>query len=63
MKLRNWNRFSAGTTPILIGIFFLGSVQILFIGLIGEYVGAILKKLKKQMPVIEKETINFEDDE
>lgn len=63
MKLRNWNQFSAGTTPMLIGIFFLGSVQILFIGLIGEYVGAIWKKLKKQMPVIEKETINFEDDE
>lgn len=61
MKLRNWDQFSAGTAPMLIGVFFLGSVQILFIGLIGEYIGAILKKLTKQMPVIEKELINFED--
>ena len=63
MKLKYWNRFSTGIAPMLIGIFFLGSVQILFIGLIGEYIGAILRKLTKQMPVIEKELINFEENE
>ena len=62
MKFKYWDQFSMGTAPMLIGIFFLGSVQILFIGLIGEYVGAILKKLTKQMPVIEKELINFDID-
>ena len=46
---------------MLIGMFFLGSVQLLFIGLVGEYVGEILKKVTKQLPVIEKEKINFED--
>lgn len=61
MKLIYWDQFSIGIAPMLIGVFFLGSIQILFIGLVGEYVGAILKKLTKQMPVIEKELINFDD--
>ena len=61
LKLIYWNRFSAGMAPMLIGMFFLGSVQLLFIGLVGEYVGEILKKVTKQLPVIEKEKINFED--
>jgi polyisoprenyl-phosphate glycosyltransferase len=60
-KLIYFNSFSAGIAPIVIGIFFLGSIQILFIGLIGEYVGAIHKKLTKTPPVIEKELINLED--
>ncbi|WP_122642469.1 glycosyltransferase family 2 protein [Luxibacter massiliensis] len=60
MKLLHWNQFSIGTAPMLIGVFFLGSVQIVFIGLVGEYVGAISRKLTKQMPVIEKELINFD---
>lgn len=63
LKLIYWNRFSAGTAPMLIGIFFIGSVQVLFIGLVGEYVGTILKRVTKQLPVIEKELINFEDDD
>lgn len=63
LKFRYWNQFSMGTAPMLIGMFFLGSVQILFIGLVGEYVGAILKKLTKQMPVIERELLNFDMDE
>jgi hypothetical protein len=41
-------------------MFFLGSIQILFIGLLGEYIGAILRKLTKVPPVIEKELINFD---
>lgn len=60
MKLLHWNQFSIGTAPMLIGVFFLGSVQIVFIGLVGEYVGAISRKMTKQMPVIEKELINFD---
>ena len=48
---------------MVIGMFFLGSVQLLFIGLVGEYVGAVLRKVTKQLPVIEKELINFDDEQ
>ncbi|MBF4377153.1 glycosyltransferase, partial [Vibrio anguillarum] len=49
-----------GTAPIIIGMFFLGSVQIFFIGLVGEYVGHLVAKLSKFPLVIEKERINFD---
>lgn len=58
-KLLYWNRFEAGLAPIVIGIFFLGSVQLFFIGLLGEYVGAIHTQVKQRPLVIEKERINF----
>jgi polyisoprenyl-phosphate glycosyltransferase len=61
MKLLFWYRFSFGQAPLLIGIFFLGSVQLLFIGLIGEYIGAIHTQVQHRPLVIEKERINFED--
>ena len=61
LKLLYWHQFSAGMAPLLIGMFFLGSVQLLFIGLVGEYVGVILKRVTKQLPVIEKEKINLEE--
>ena len=59
-KLIYWDEFAVGTAPLVIGIFFIGAVQLVFIGLVGEYVGAILKKVTKQMPLIEKELINFD---
>ena len=59
-KLKYWDEFAVGTAPLVIGIFFLGAVQLVFIGLVGEYVGAILKKVTKQMPLIEKELINID---
>ena len=61
LKLVYWDQFSAGLAPLLIGMFFIGSVQLLFIGLVGEYVGEVLRKVTKQLPVIEKEKINFDD--
>jgi glycosyltransferase involved in cell wall biosynthesis len=61
MKLVYWSRFSFGLAPLLIGIFFLGSVQLLFIGVIGEYIGAIYTQVQHRPLVIEKERINFED--
>ena len=63
MKLKHWHQFTMGTAPMVIGMFFLGSVQLLFIGLVGEYVGAVLRKVTKQLPVIEKELINFDDEQ
>lgn len=60
-KLIHWNTFNAGVAPILIGIFFIGSVQLFFIGILGEYIGAILRKISKHPLVVEEETINFDD--
>ena len=59
MKLVFWSRFSFGLAPLLIGIFFLGSVQLLFIGVIGEYVGSIFTQIQHRPLVIERERINF----
>jgi glycosyltransferase involved in cell wall biosynthesis len=59
-KLLFWNQFSIGTAPVLIGMFFFASVQLFFIGLLGEYVGAILRHVSNRPLVIERERINFE---
>lgn len=59
-KLVNWDKFDAGTAPILIGMFLLGSVQLACLGVIGEYVGAILTKITKRPMVVEEERINFD---
>jgi glycosyltransferase involved in cell wall biosynthesis len=61
-KLLYWNRFSVGVAPLVIGIYFLGSVQLLFIGVLGEYIGAIHTQILKRPLVIEKERINFGGD-
>lgn len=60
-KLMHWYSFDAGMAPLLIGMFFIGSVQLLFIGIVGEYVGAVLRRVKKSPFVVEEETINFEE--
>lgn len=61
LKLVFWKEFSAGTAPILIGMFFFASVQLFFIGLLGEYVGAILTHVMKRPLVVERERINMND--
>jgi glycosyltransferase involved in cell wall biosynthesis len=58
-KLIFWQRFALGIAPVVIGLFFLGSVQLFFIGIIGEYLGAILTKVTKRPLVVEKERLNF----
>lgn len=60
MKLIWWDKFSAGTAPMVLGIFFIGAVQLFFLGILGEYVGAILTQVMKRPLVIEKERINFD---
>lgn len=59
MKLIWWDRFPAGMAPLLIGMLFLGSVQIFFVGLVGEYVLSINQRVMKRPLVIEEERINF----
>lgn len=58
-KLVFWNSFSVGIAPLVIGMFFVASVQLFFIGIIGEYIGSIHTQVKKRPLVIEKERINF----
>lgn len=60
IKLVRWDAFELGLAPLLIGTFFFASVQLLFIGLLGEYVGAIHAQVKGRPLVIEKERINFD---
>lgn len=61
MKLILWHRFQAGVAPVLIGMLFLGSVQLLFLGIMGEYIGVILKKVSRRPDVILSEKINFDN--
>jgi glycosyltransferase involved in cell wall biosynthesis len=58
-KLVFWYEFQIGTAPMVIGIFLFSSVQLFFIGIIGEYIGAIHTQIRKRPLVIEKERINF----
>jgi len=60
-KLIYWDNFQVGMAPLVIGIFFFGGVQLFFLGIIGEYIGAIFTQVKKRPLVIEKERINFEE--
>lgn len=60
LKLMYWERFTAGMAPILIGVFLLGSIQMFFIGLLGEYILTINSRVMKRPLVVEEERINFE---
>ncbi len=61
LKLVMWRQFSAGLAPILIGMFFLGAVQLVFIGILGEYILNINSRVIKRPLVVEEKRINFED--
>ena len=58
-KLLFWRNFVIGTAPMVIGLFFFASVQLFFIGILGEYIGAIHTQVLKRPLVVEKERINF----
>ena len=59
-KLLYWDSFQVGLAPLVIGIFFIGAVQLVFVGLLGEYIGSIHTQILRRPPVIEKERINFD---
>jgi glycosyltransferase involved in cell wall biosynthesis len=59
-KLIFWNNFSVGIAPLVIGVFFLMSIQMLFMGIVGEYIGTIHTLVQKRPLVVEQERINFE---
>lgn len=59
-KLIFWNSFTVGIAPLVIGLFFFGSIQLFFIGVIGEYIGSIHTQVLKRPLVVEKERVNFD---
>ena len=59
-KLLFWSRFSAGLAPLVIGVFFFMSLQMIFIGVIGEYIGTIQTLVQKRPRVVEQDRVNFE---
>lgn len=59
-KLLFWRSFSVGIAPVVIGIFFFNSIILVFMGILGEYVGAIHTQVQKRPYAIERERINFE---
>jgi glycosyltransferase involved in cell wall biosynthesis len=59
-KILFWESFQLGLAPILIGFFGLTAIQIMIIGLIGEYISTVLSYSKNLPLVIEKERINFD---
>ncbi len=59
-KLMFWKSFSLGLAPLVVGIFFVASVQLFFLGIVGEYVGSIHTLVRHMPMVIEKERINFD---
>ena len=62
-KILFWNNFQLGQAPLVIGLFFFSSVQLIFIGIIGEYVGNIYTQVLNRPLVIEKERINFKTED
>ena len=62
MKLVFWSDLPIGIAPIIIGMFFLASVQLLFLGVLGEYVGSIYTQVRNRPLVVERERINFDND-
>jgi len=59
-KLIFWNSFELGLAPLVVGIFFFSSVQLIFLGIVGEYVGSIHTYVRHMPLVVEKERINFD---
>jgi glycosyltransferase involved in cell wall biosynthesis len=59
-KLLFWNNFSVGIAPLVIGLSLFSSVQLISLGILGEYVGAIYTHVQKRPFVVEKERVNFE---
>ncbi len=62
LKIRYWDTFLMGTAPILIGMFLLGAVQLIFLGLLGEYILSMNARIMNRPLVIEKRGLIFSSD-
>jgi hypothetical protein len=63
MKLTHWHDFMAGNAPMIIGIYVIGSLQLFFIGLLGEYILNINTRVIKRPLVVEEKRINFDEEQ
>lgn len=61
LKLIYWDRFAAGTAPLLLGMLFMGAVILLFLGFMGEYILSINSRIMNRPLVIEEERLNFDE--
>jgi polyisoprenyl-phosphate glycosyltransferase len=61
-KLLYWKEFSVGVAPVICGLFFFGALQLVFLGIVGEYVGSLHSRIFQKWLVIEKERINFDEE-
>jgi glycosyltransferase involved in cell wall biosynthesis len=61
MKLLFWYDLPIGVAPVIIGLFCVASVQLFFLGILGEYVGSIYTQVRNRPLVVEQERINFEE--
>jgi len=62
LKLFFWDQFEMGKAPLLVGLFAISGFQILFLGLLGEYLSVVLSHIRKLPGIIEKERFNFKDE-
>jgi glycosyltransferase involved in cell wall biosynthesis len=62
MKMLFWYNLPIGVAPVIIGLFGVASVQLFFLGILGEYVGSIYTQVRNRPLVVEEERINFDDD-
>ncbi len=60
LKLLFWSTFSFGLAPMLVGVFFIASIQLIFLGVMGEYIGAIYTQIQRRPYAVEVERINFD---
>lgn len=63
LKLVYWDSYDIGMATLVIGLFFFSAVQIMFIGIVGEYIGEILSRMSERPMVVEKERLNFDEAE
>ena len=63
MKLVRWYDFQTGNTPLIVGVYVIGSLQLFFIGLLGEYILNINTRVIHRPLVVEEKRINFEEEE
>lgn len=59
-KLIFWDSFQMGIAPMLISLFFFSSIQILFLGMLGEYIGSVHTQVRNMPLVVEAERVNFD---
>ena len=58
-KVVFWDSFDVGIAPLVLGLFFFSSIQLFFLGIVGEYIGNIYTKVMNRPLVVEKERVNF----